>query len=87
MPARRWRKAGPAEGQGLPSAGRQGRGALVDGTPIRTRRRTGKANRANYNGKHRHHGLVMFAMTDKSGRLLWVSVADPGTTARLLRRG
>lgn len=54
---------------------------LVDGTLIRTRRRTGKANRANYNGKHRHHGLVVLALTDETGRLLWVSAALPGKTA------
>ncbi|WIV52523.1 transposase family protein [Amycolatopsis nalaikhensis] len=54
---------------------------LVDGTLIRTRRRTGKANRANYNGKHKHHGLVVLALTDENGRLLWVSAALPGKTA------
>ncbi|WP_410675000.1 transposase family protein [Amycolatopsis sp. cmx-4-68] len=63
---------------------------LVDGTLIRTRRRTGKANRANYNGKHKHHGLVVLAITDEDGRLLWVSAALPGktpdiTAARRLR--
>jgi len=54
---------------------------LVDGTLIRTRRRTGKANRANYNGKHKHHGLVVLALTDEHGRLLWLSPALPGRTA------
>ncbi|MGW4000283.1 transposase family protein [Amycolatopsis sp. NPDC004772] len=54
---------------------------LVDGTLVRTRRRTGQANRANYSGKHKHHGLVVLALTDETGRLLWVSAALPGRTA------
>lgn len=54
---------------------------LVDGTLIRTRRRTGTANRAHYSGKHKHHGLVVVALTDEDGRLLWVSAALPGKTA------
>lgn len=61
-----------------------GRGAavvLVDGTLIRTRRRTGRANRANYSGKHKQHGLLALALTDEDGRLLWVSAVLPGKTA------
>lgn len=54
---------------------------LVDGTLIRTRRRSGKANRANYSGKHKHHGLVVLALTGEDGRLVWVSAALPGKTA------
>ncbi|MDQ7804818.1 transposase family protein [Amycolatopsis sp. A133] len=54
---------------------------LVDGTLIRTRRRTGKANRAHYSGKHKQHGLVVLALTGEDGRLLWVSAALPGKTA------
>ena len=54
---------------------------LVDGTLIRTRRRTGRANRANYSGKHKQHGLVVLALTDEHGRLLWISPALPGKTA------
>ncbi|SEF22243.1 Helix-turn-helix of DDE superfamily endonuclease [Amycolatopsis pretoriensis] len=54
---------------------------LVDGTVIRTRRRTGRTNRANYSGKHKHHGLVTLALTDENGRLLWVSAVLPGRTA------
>ncbi|MEV6624741.1 transposase family protein [Amycolatopsis sp. NPDC051106] len=54
---------------------------LVDGTLIRTRRRTGRANRANYSGKHKQHGLLALALTDENGRLLWVSAALPGRTA------
>ena len=55
--------------------------ALVDGTLIRTRRRSGRANRANYSGKHKHHGLVVLGLTDEQGRLLWVSAVLPGRTA------
>lgn len=54
---------------------------LVDGTLIRTRRRTGTQNRANYSGKHKQHGLVTLGLTDEQGRLLWVSAALPGRTA------
>jgi hypothetical protein len=60
---------------------------LIDGTLVRTRRRTGKANRANYSGKHKVHGLLFLAITDERGNLLWISAARPGraseiTTAR-----
>ncbi|MBL3671726.1 transposase [Streptomyces sp. M2CJ-2] len=63
---------------------------LVDGTLIRTRRRTGKDNRRNYSGKHKTHGLLFLALTDDKGRLLWISAARPGrsseiTTARYNR--
>jgi DDE superfamily endonuclease len=54
---------------------------LVDGTLIRTRRRTGRANRANYSGKHKHHGLVVLGVTDETGRLVWISAVLPGRTA------
>ncbi|MFE9251868.1 transposase family protein [Streptomyces sp. NPDC007088] len=53
---------------------------LIDGTLIRTRRRTGKADRRNYSGKHRSHGLHFLAQTDESGRLIWTSAARPGRT-------
>ncbi|MET7854954.1 transposase family protein [Streptomyces avermitilis] len=51
---------------------------LIDGTLIRTRRRTGKADRRNYSGKHRSHGLHFLALTDERGRLIWISAARPG---------
>jgi hypothetical protein len=54
---------------------------LADGTLIRTRRRTGRANRANYSGKHKHHGLSVLGLTDEHGRLIWVSAVLPGKTA------
>ena len=53
---------------------------LADGTLVRTRRRTGKNNRANYSGKHKHHGLNALALTDEAGRLLYVSAVLPGKT-------
>ncbi|MER5556354.1 transposase family protein [Streptomyces sp. NPDC002793] len=53
---------------------------LFDGTLIRTRRRTGKADRRNYSGKHRSHGLHFLALTDDKGRLIWISAARPGRT-------
>ncbi|WP_189241092.1 transposase family protein, partial [Planomonospora parontospora] len=60
---------------------------LLDGTLVRTRRRTGADNRKNYSGKHKAHGLLLLALTDRKGNLLWISAARPGraseiTTAR-----
>jgi hypothetical protein len=53
---------------------------LIGGTLIPTQRRTGKADRRNYSGKHRHHGLHFLALTDEKGRLIWISAARPGRT-------
>ena len=53
---------------------------LIDGTLIRTQRRTGRADRRNYSGKHRSHGLHFLALTDEKGRLIWISAARPGRT-------
>ncbi|MFI6494830.1 transposase family protein [Streptomyces sp. NPDC050564] len=53
---------------------------LIDGTFIPTQRRTGRANRRNYSGKHRSHGLHFLALTDEKGRLIWISAARPGRT-------
>lgn len=60
---------------------------LLDGTLVRTRRRTGTQDRRNYSGKHKAHGLLFLALTDRRGNLLWISAAAPGraseiTTAR-----
>jgi len=41
---------------------------LLDGTLIPTRRRPGTANRKNYNGKHKIHGLLFLALTDETGK-------------------
>ncbi|WP_376775100.1 transposase family protein [Saccharopolyspora phatthalungensis] len=51
---------------------------LLDGTLVRTQRRTGRANRANYSGKHKAHGLLFLALTDAHGNLLWISASAPG---------
>ncbi|MFF4349063.1 transposase family protein [Streptomyces sp. NPDC001530] len=56
---------------------------LIDGTLIRTRRRTGAANRRNYSGKHKAHGLLFLALTDDKGRLLWLSAARPGRSSEI----
>ncbi|MDQ0595882.1 hypothetical protein QF037_000227 [Streptomyces canus] len=56
---------------------------LLDGTLIRTRRRTGKENRKNYSGKLKHHGLLVIALTDDRGRLVWVSAVRPGRTSEI----
>ncbi|MEV8230667.1 transposase family protein [Streptomyces sp. NPDC079167] len=53
---------------------------LIDGTLIRTQRRTGKADRRNYSGKHRSHGLHFLALTDENGRMIWISAARTGRT-------
>jgi hypothetical protein len=64
-----------------------GQVVLLDGTLVRTRRRSGAENRKNYSGKHKCHGLLFLALTDAAGNLLWISAARPGrssevTTAR-----
>ncbi|MET7727621.1 MULTISPECIES: transposase family protein [Streptomyces] len=61
-------------------AKRGGEVVLVDGTLVATQRRTGKANRPNYSGKHHTHGLHFLALTDEKGRPIWISAARPGRT-------
>ncbi|MFD8766551.1 transposase family protein [Streptomyces mirabilis] len=56
---------------------------LLDGSVIPTRRRTGKENRKNYSGKNKCHGLLVIALTDDRGRLLWISAARPGRTSEI----
>ncbi|WP_309226140.1 transposase family protein, partial [Streptomyces lunaelactis] len=56
-------------------AARGGEVVLIDGTLIPTQRRTGKANRPNYSGKHHRHGLHFLALTDERGKLVWISAA------------
>ncbi|MFE3526638.1 transposase family protein [Streptomyces sp. NPDC059161] len=50
------------------------------GTLIRTQRRTERADRRNYSGKHRSHGLHFLSVTDENGRMIWISAARPGRT-------
>ncbi|MFE9171104.1 transposase family protein [Streptomyces kebangsaanensis] len=59
------------------------RSGRIDGSLIRTRRRTGTANRKNYSGKHKCHGLLVIALTDDKGRLAWVSAVRPGRTSEI----
>jgi DDE superfamily endonuclease len=56
---------------------------LLDGTLIRTRRRCGKANRRNYSGKHKSHGLLFLALTDETGNLIWISSARRGAASEI----
>lgn len=56
---------------------------LIDGTPVRTRRRTGNANRRNYSGKHKVHGLLFLGIADELGNLLWISAAKSGRSSDL----
>ena len=56
---------------------------LLDGTLIPTRRRSGTANRKNYNGKHKKHGLLFLALTDESGNLIWISPAHRGAASEI----
>lgn len=57
---------------------------LLDGTLIPTRRRPGAANRKNYNGKHKRHGLPFLALTDENGNLIWISAARRGAASEII---
>ncbi|GGT74258.1 hypothetical protein GCM10010207_84630 [Streptomyces atratus] len=61
-------------------ANRGGEVVLIDVTLIPTQRRTGRADRRNYSGKHRRHGLHFLALPDERGCLIWISAARPGRT-------
>jgi hypothetical protein len=60
-----------------------GEAVLLDGTLIPTRRRSGTANRRNYNGKHKRHGLLFLALTDERGNLAWISAARRGAASEV----
>ena len=60
-----------------------GEAVLLDGTLIPTRRRSGTANRKNYNGKHKKHGLLFLALTDETGNLAWISSARRGAASEV----
>ncbi len=47
---------------------------LVDGTLIRTRRRSGRANRANYSGEHKHRSAVL---ARRAGTGAWQTTVLP----------
>ena len=74
----------PRLDRALTTIARQGGEAvLLDGTLIPTRRRTGTANRRNYNGKHKKHGLLFLALTDETGNLIWISSARRGAASEI----
>ncbi|MER5222284.1 transposase family protein [Streptomyces flaveus] len=74
----------PRLDRALKRIARKGGGVvLLDSTLIRTRRRTGKENRKHYSGKSKCHGLLVIALTDDRGRLLWVSSTRPGRTSEI----
>jgi len=74
----------PRLDRALKKMARMGGGiVLLDGSMIRTRRRNGKENRKNYSGKNKCHGLLVIALTDDRGRLLWISAARPGRTSEI----
>jgi DDE superfamily endonuclease len=74
----------PRLDRALKKIARKGGGVvLLDGSVIRTRRRTGAENRKNYSGKNKCHGLLVIALTDDRGRLLWVSATRPGRTSEI----
>jgi len=74
----------PRLDRALKKIARKGGGiVLLDGSLIRTRRRTGAANRKNYSGKNKCHGLLVIALTDDKGRLIWISAARPGRTSEI----
>jgi hypothetical protein len=56
---------------------------LLDGTLVRTRRRTGADNRKNFSDKHKAHGLLFLALTDEKGNLIWISAAKPGRSSEI----
>ncbi|GGU97995.1 hypothetical protein GCM10010211_76660 [Streptomyces albospinus] len=64
-------------------AGKGGVVVLLDGTLVRTRRRTGDENRPHYSGKHKAHGLLFRALTNERGNLLWISAARPGRSSEI----
>nr|WP_236667766.1 transposase family protein [Nonomuraea sp. K271] len=59
---------------------------LIDGTLIRTERRSGKDNRKSYSGKHKTHGLLFLALTDVAGNLLWITTARHHNLVQKLRK-
>lgn len=69
----------------LRTAARTGGHALtLDGTLIPIRRPAHRHRRkTHYSGKHRTFGLLILAITDLAGKLLWTSAALPGRTAEI----
>ena len=72
----------PALPEAIVAAGADRR-LLLDGTLIPTWRCAARASAANvdplYNGKHHDHGMVVQALTDTSGELVFLGRARPGS--------
>ncbi|MCT2546884.1 transposase family protein [Streptomyces atratus] len=62
----------------IPPTGSAPEAVPAASTLIPTQHRTGEANRPNYSGKHRRHGLHVLAPANERGRLEWISAARPG---------
>ncbi|MFM9589280.1 hypothetical protein ACKI1J_11845 [Streptomyces scabiei] len=58
-------------------ARRGGAVVLLDGTLVRTHRRTGADHHKNRSGTHKAHGLLLLAPTDERGHLIWIFSARP----------
>ncbi|WP_246508852.1 transposase family protein [Actinocrinis puniceicyclus] len=56
---------------------------LLDGTLVRTTRRSGPDNRPTYSGKHKSQGLLFLALTDERGNLVWISKARRGAHSEI----
>lgn len=50
---------------------------LLDGSLIPTERHSGLPMKRRWSAKHKRHGLLVIALTDVKGRLLWTSTARP----------
>ncbi|WP_225840136.1 transposase family protein [Streptomyces sp. NK08204] len=59
-------------------ARRGGQAVLIDGTPVPTQRRTGKANRPSCSGRRHRHGLHFLTLLDEKGRLIRISASRTG---------
>ncbi|MEU6578965.1 transposase, partial [Streptomyces sp. NPDC046805] len=74
----------PRLDRALKNIARKGGGVvLLDGSLIRARRHAGADNRRNHSGKHKCYGLLVIALTDDCGRLVWISAVRPGRTSEI----
>ena len=56
---------------------------LLDGTLVRTTRRSGPDNRPNYSGEHKSHGLLFLVLTEERGTLASISMARRGAHSEI----
>ncbi|MDF2258435.1 transposase family protein [Streptomyces ferralitis] len=71
---------GPRVGEDHPKGRRRGPAGRLPHTHPPS---TGADNRPNYSGKHKCHGLLVIALTDDRGRLVWISAVRPGRTSEI----